>query len=354
MGGTRFNGLALVYELRKHGHDVLIVNRGQSEADLPLGVERLYCDRNDHSALRATLGGRDFDCIFDVSAFRRDDVEVMGEIFRGRTSHYVFISTTGIYADSQFPPISEDHPLERSDRQDQYGLNKIACEDHLFSLYRTQGFPATVVALSMVFGPNNINRDREQRMFARLRAGRPILIPGDGTTLAQVGHVDDEARALRMLMGHSQTLGRRYNLTGADYFSAEGYVDTFAEVMGVQADKIFIPADLMDEAFDGKILLTSKPPKNMYTAAPEDQTALNRSMLSCLVQHISPHLYRWNRNAIFSVERLRSDVGWSPDFTFAAAVEQTYRWFRNSGQQEQASFDFSWEDELLRHKRERS
>ena len=105
----------------------------------------------------------------------------------------------------------------------------------------------------MVFGPHNILPDREQRMFVRLQQGRPILIPGDGTTLAQVGHVDDQARALRMLMAKPATFGRRYNLTGADFFTAEGYVDIFARVVGVEPNKVFVPAPLMDDLFDGRV-----------------------------------------------------------------------------------------------------
>ena len=174
MGGTVFNGLALVRELCEREHEVWIANRGQSEADLPDGVQRLLCDRTDHDALRKTLSGRDFDCIFDVSAYRLEDVEVMSEIFRDRTGHYVFISSTVIYAATNHLPIHESHPVDRSERQNEYGLNKLAAEDFLFRLHHEQGFPATVAALSMVFGPHNILPDREQRMFARLLAGSGI------------------------------------------------------------------------------------------------------------------------------------------------------------------------------------
>ena len=61
MGGTRFNGLALVEELVKHGHAVTLFNRGASEAAVPPGVRRLYGDRHDHTALRAALGDETFD-----------------------------------------------------------------------------------------------------------------------------------------------------------------------------------------------------------------------------------------------------------------------------------------------------
>ena len=43
MGGTMFNGLALVRDLCANGHDVTIVNRGRTVAELPPGVERLWC-----------------------------------------------------------------------------------------------------------------------------------------------------------------------------------------------------------------------------------------------------------------------------------------------------------------------
>ena len=86
-------------------------------------------------------------------------------------------------------------------------------------------------------------------MFQRLLLGRPVLIPGDGTTLSQIGHVDDAAVALRMLMLQPQTFGKRYNLTGQDYWSDEAYVDTFAAIVGVTPHKVFVPPAVMDDIY---------------------------------------------------------------------------------------------------------
>src|SRR5262245_66358829 len=90
MGGTQFNGLALVRELVRTGHDVSVCNRGKTQAPLPGAVQRLIADRTDPAALRAALAGRDWDCVFDISAYRPEDVSLMSEILRGRTGHYVF------------------------------------------------------------------------------------------------------------------------------------------------------------------------------------------------------------------------------------------------------------------------
>ena len=57
MGGTQFNGLALVHQLVAAGHDVTVCNRGRTEADIPPTVARLVADRTDHEQLRQVLGG---------------------------------------------------------------------------------------------------------------------------------------------------------------------------------------------------------------------------------------------------------------------------------------------------------
>jgi len=67
-----------------------------------------------------------------------------------------------------------------------------------------------------------------------------------------------------------------------------------------------------------------------------------------LVQRLAPHLHGWNRNVVFSVDRLRDDVGWRPEFTFPAAVEHTYAWFLRERLFDTTRFDWSWEDQLLR------
>ena len=134
MGGTQFNGLALVRELARVGHDVTILNRGRTEASLPSGVERLTADRTEPESLRAVLGGRDWDAVYDISAYRPEDVRLMVEILDGRTGHYVFASSTVIYAPTNRLPITEGHPVDRGPRQNTYGRNKLLCEDVLLEV----------------------------------------------------------------------------------------------------------------------------------------------------------------------------------------------------------------------------
>jgi nucleoside-diphosphate-sugar epimerase len=348
VGGTQFNGLALVRELVRCGHDVTILNRGRTEAKLPVGVKRLVADRTKGDEVRKALANQEWDCVQDMSAYRLEDVEMMSELLHGRTGHYIFASSTVIYAASNLLPITEGHPVDRSERQNEYGLNKLFCEDHLLRAHRERGFPASIAAFSMVFGPNNILPDREQRMFIRLCRGRKVLIPGSGTTLGQIGHVDDEARALRMMMMNTNTFGKRYNLTGRELYSDEGYVDTFARVLGVEAEKVFLPHELMDDLWAGRVRVGGAPMKaniTIRTSAPDSQAYLFQ--LQRILQRIAPHLHHWDRNVFFSVDRLKGDVGWEPEYSFEGAVQQTWDWMVSEGLHESLEFDYSFEDELL-------
>ncbi|MCH2170785.1 NAD-dependent epimerase/dehydratase family protein [Myxococcota bacterium] len=350
IGGTQFNGLSLVRELARCGHDVTILNRGITEAPLPASVRRLKADRTDHGRMRELLGSQEFDCVQDMCAYRPEDVKLMTEILRGRVGHYIFASSTVIYAPSHILPIHEGCPVDRSDRQNEYGLNKLLCEDHLLRENRQHGFPASIACFSMVFGPRNILPDREQRMFVRMIEGRKILVPGVGTTIGQIGHVDDQARALRMMMMNSNTFGKRYNLTGGDCFTDLGYVDTFARVVGVEPEKVFIPAEVMDDLWAGRLKLRGAPVQahvDIRASAPD--RAGHRFRLSMLIQRIAPHLHDWQRSTFFSTERLQHDTGWRPEYSFEGAVQQTWDWMRTEALPERPGFDFAFEDRLLAH-----
>ena len=352
MGGTQFNGLALVHELARCGHDVTIVNRGRTEAPLPDGIHRLFADRTDHDQMREVLGGLEFDVVLDMSAYHPDDVRLMVELFDGRTGQYVFASSTVVYAASDHLPITEDHPTERGDPQIEYGGNKLLCEDVLAEARDDHGFPSTVVYFSMVYGPRNIIPDREQRMFARLEAGRPVLIPGDGTTVFQVGHVDDQARALEAITRAPATVGRRYNITGKHFQSDLGYVATTAAHICVEPDLRFIPAGTMDALWDGDLEVgvesASKANIDIRTS-PEARrrqiSVRHRFRFATVLPRLAPNIHRWNRSVVFGIDALKRDTGWKPRHDLASMVAQTHAWHVQTGGRE---YDWAYEDELLK------
>ena len=69
LGGSRFIGLRLVWLLHGQGHEVTVLNRGQTRAELPDGVTRLYVDRTDARKVKDLLKDADYDVAFDISAY---------------------------------------------------------------------------------------------------------------------------------------------------------------------------------------------------------------------------------------------------------------------------------------------
>jgi nucleoside-diphosphate-sugar epimerase len=152
-----------------------------------------------------------------------------------------------------------------------------------------------------------------------------------------------------MLMGKPATFGRRYNLTGGDFFTDEGYVDTCAEVVGVKPQKVFIPAPLMDDLYAGRVQLgggTLKAHIDIRTERRDDRGA-RLFALQRILQRLAPHIHHWNRSVCFGIERLKEDVGWRPEYSFPGAAMQTWRWMRDAKLDQSLEFDFSMEDELL-------
>jgi len=360
VGGSQFNGFALVQELVRRGHDVTVVNRGRTDAPFPDGVRRLTADRTDRDRMAEVLGSEEYDCVHDMCAYHPEDVELMIDLLRDRVGHYVFVSSTVIYARSRLLPITETSAVDRSERQIEYGLHKLLCEDRLLEAFASSGFPATTVALSMVMGPRNIVPDREQRMFVRLLRGRPVLLLGRGTALSQIGDVDDQAEALCEVMGQPVTFGQRYNLTGGQYFSDEGYVDVFADVVGADAHKVFVPTEVVDAVWDGRLELGLGRPTGAHidirtTQAEQrmqEMAIRQRYQLANVVQKLAPHLHHWDDSVLFGIDKLARDVGWRPRRTFRDTVARTYEWFTHEGIADRVAFDFAFEDQLLEHCKE--
>ena len=256
-------------------------------------------------------------------------------------------------------PVGEDDGDERGPDQNEYGLHKLLCEDLLRAAHTERGFPATTVAFSMVFGPHNFLPDREQRMFARLLSGRPVLVPGDGSTLLQLGHVEDQARALELMMGKPVTFGRRYNLTGRQAVTRNGYIGLAEQATGRRARRVTIPAETMDRLWTGELRVGPEVStigmglgpriSDRQARNPRAETWRRRFQAAQLVQHVAPNIWWWNRSAVFSIDRLRSEIGFQPRHDPASMFEHTFEWYQRSGRAEAdaSRFDWSFEDALL-------
>ena len=212
IGGTGVISAAAAQRAAALGHRLTILNRGRSTRPVPEGVETLSADVRDASAVREVLAGREFDAVADFITYTPDQAKASLDLFTGRTGQYVFISSASAY---QKPPtqlpIRESTPLKNPFWQ--YSQDKISCEELLFQAYREQDFPLTVVRPSHTYDRTKIAMVGGWTDIHRMRAGLPVMVHGDGTSLWTLTHSRDFAKAFVGLLGRPQAVGESYTIT---------------------------------------------------------------------------------------------------------------------------------------------
>src|ERR1700755_3458227 len=214
------------------GMELFVLNRGRSTTrPLPPGVTMLRADVREPETVRDEINGRDFDAVVDWVAFTPGQVRTDIDLFRGRTGQYVFISSASAY---QTPParlpVTESTPLRNPYWQ--YSRDKIACEDLLTEAYREEGFPATVVRPSHTYDKTLIPFDGKWTALARMRAGKEVVVHGDGTSLWTLTHHDDFARGFVPLLAHPRTVGDVFHITSDDVLTWDQIARTLAAAFG--------------------------------------------------------------------------------------------------------------------------
>lgn len=250
IGGTGVISSACAREAVGGGHDVelFVLNRGQSAGRaLPPGVTELRGDIREAESVRNALDGFDFDSVVDFVAFTTGHVRADLDLFRGRTGQYVFISTASAY---QTPPsrlpVTESTPLRNPYWQ--YSRDKIACEDLLIAEYRDNGFPATIVRPSHTYDATKTVLSGGWTPLARMLAGKPVIVHGDGTSLWTVTHNSDFARAFVPLLGHPRTVGEAFQITSDDVLTWDQITRALGAALGVEPTIVHVPSDAIAAA----------------------------------------------------------------------------------------------------------
>ena len=74
--------------------------------------------------------------------------------------------------------------------------------------------------------------------IARMRAGKPVVVHGDGTSLWTLTHSTDVAKALVGLLGLPQALGDSFTITSDEYLPWNRIYELFAEAAGAPSPQL--------------------------------------------------------------------------------------------------------------------
>src|SRR5437868_4342833 len=242
------------------GIELFVLNRGRNTArPLPAAVNVLQADIREPGSVRDVINDLEFDAVVDWVAFTAGHVRTDIDLFRGRTGHYVFISSASAY---QTPParlpVTESTPLGNPFWQ--YSRDKIACEELLVQAHRRDGFPVTIVRPSHTYDPALLPLHGGWTVLDRMRRGLPVLVHGDGTSLWTLTHHRDFANGFVGLLGHASAIGDTFHITSDEALSWNQIHELLAGALRVKPTLVHVPSEVI-AAFDprwGESLLGDK------------------------------------------------------------------------------------------------
>jgi nucleoside-diphosphate-sugar epimerase len=251
IGGTGLISSACSELALERGLDLFILNRNQTgKYPVPAGAHLLVGDvHGDQASLIRLFEGVTYDVVVDWIAFTLEDVERDLRLFSGRTGQFVFISSASAY---QKPLahylITEKTPLENPFWE--YSRNKIACEERLMQAYRKQAFPLTIVRPSLTYGPSQIplcvgSWQHPYTVIDRMKRGRQVILPGDGTSLWVLTWNGDFARGFLGLLGNRDAIGEAFHITSDEVLTWNQIYRVAGQAAGVEPQIVHVPSDLI-------------------------------------------------------------------------------------------------------------
>ena len=244
IGGTGVISSACTELAIQQGIELYLLNRGKSIRPMAEGAIHLQGDIHQPASVLAALGDRTFDAVVEWMAFTPPQVKSDIELFRQRTGQYIFISSASAYQKPpSFLPITESMPLVNPFWQ--YSRDKAACETLVKQAGNENGFLYTIVRPSHTYDRTLLPFHGGYTTVARMRAGKPVVVHGDGTSLWTMTHHRDFAVGLVGLLGNPHAIGQTFHITSDESLSWNQIYTLVARAAGVVPELVHVPSDLI-------------------------------------------------------------------------------------------------------------
>lgn len=244
IGGTGIISSACSQLALARGYELTLLNRGQSQRPIPAGTRQIQADIRNLAAAKEALANEMFDVVVNWVAFTPEHIATDLELFNGRTTQYIFISSASAY---QTPPahlpITESTPLHNPFWA--YSRQKIACENRLMRAYRETGFPVTVIRPSHTYDQTLLPMRGRYTVVNRMRQGKKVVVHGDGTSLWTLTHHRDFAVGFTGLLGHPAAIGDTFHITSDESLSWNQIFQQVATAAGTEAKLVHVPSDIL-------------------------------------------------------------------------------------------------------------
>jgi nucleoside-diphosphate-sugar epimerase len=326
IGATGFIGRHVVSRLVELGHNVAVLHRGKTLANLPDGVLRILGNRDRLDDSRADLESFAPDVVLDAIPYTERQARGMVEACRGKTARVVALSSADVYrnydgfrgratASPDPVPLAEDAPCRRtrypyrgSDVAFEYAhdYEKILVEEVLLN---EPDLPAVVLRLPAVYGPG----DRQHRLrpyLQRMVDDRPgILLHQEQAVWRWTrGFVVNVAAAVALAVTDASSTRRVYNVGEEPALTEREWVERIGAAAGWKGEVVAVPRERMGD-------------------------------------HLK-QLFDWRYELWTDTARIREELGYAEPVPLGEALERTVEWERSTLDDAEVT-DYGEEDALL-------
>jgi nucleoside-diphosphate-sugar epimerase len=253
IGGTGFISSSMTGKLLERGNKVTHFNRGRSKKKFS-GIKSIKGDRDDIRSLRSAAEADNYDVVYDMVAYTREQSAQAEKVFRNRTGRFVHCSTISVYmvSDQVTIPVTEDQdkaPLMKHFPRNpfgmDYGINKRECEKILWERHDKDSFPVTVIRPTFVCGPED-PACRDYFWIERILDGKPLLVPGNGDYKFQHIYIDDCAEIFCRAGEMDVSAGEAYNAASEEVFTLNTYLYSLGRLLGKEVTLVHVDQEEFD------------------------------------------------------------------------------------------------------------
>lgn len=253
LGGTGTIGQYLV-DLYQKAPNICVVVTTRRQIPSVNNIRFACGDAHNERFLKNILSSKDWTAIVDLMSYKTDEFSNRVDLLLASTKHYIYISSSRVYADNGTEPIKEDSPrlLDVCNdsnylKTDEYALTKARQENILYAQSQKNW---SIVRPYITFGPDRLQLGiyEKELWFYRALNGKPIVFPKElldkYTTLTPN---KDVSSFIYHLIELDNAKGECYHVTGE-------YCVKWKDIINLYATAI-----LQSKGIKVKVCFTNKP-----------------------------------------------------------------------------------------------
>ncbi|WP_338044739.1 NAD-dependent epimerase/dehydratase family protein [Paenibacillus periandrae] len=255
LGGTGVISRQIVSQLLLAGHEVVIFNRGSRTLPFAGDVEWITGDKSDAQRFEASMSKRTFDVVIDMISFNEADARSTVNTFNHRAGQLIMCSSIAAYKRPyKTNPIKEEAEELFDNPEFSYAYEKAEMERYLQRIAGETQLPITIIRPSLTYGIGGSNLGvlrQNYNIVQRIRAGKPLVMFGDGTTPWAFTFAPDLAKAFVGAVGNTRTYNKAYHATHEDVHIWNDLYVEFGSIIGIEPQIVHIPSELLAKANPG-------------------------------------------------------------------------------------------------------